>query len=92
MDGYRENPSPKGKLRSSHTPLPHLCMFSISLNRFLSWAEDEFAKNLASGDLGNDLWLESPKNPRPALQGACFILLSVSYSSHYIHMFGKAVC
>lgn len=92
MDGYREHPSPKGKLRSSHTQLPHLCMFSISLNGFLSRVEDDFAKNLARGDLGNDLWLESPKNASPAVQAACFILVSVSYSSHYIHIFEKAVC
>lgn len=70
MDGYRENPSPIRKLRSSHTQLPHLCMFSISLNGFLSWVEDEFVKNLAPGDLGNDLWLESPKNPSSAVQAA----------------------
>lgn len=92
MDGYRENPSPIRELRSSHTQLPHLCMFSIPLNGFLSWVKDEFVKNLAPGVLGNNLWLESPKNLSPAVQAACFILVSVSYSSHYIHMFGKAVC
>lgn len=66
-------------------------MFSISPHD-LSWVEDEFAKNFAPGDFGNDLWLESPKTPSPAVQATCFILASVSYSSLYISMFGKAVC
>lgn len=78
----------KALLFPSLVSCPDIYVFSTSLNRFPSLAEDDFARNLALGDL----WVESPKSQNPPVQIACFTCwVLVIYSSHDPGIFRKVM-